>query len=105
MNNFYTIDFTNGCEIQSILGFDSSILEKGVDNPKRYYVSTTCNQIVVTNGTVRHVLSVPTGYCTYHKFIEAVGVGTATITASCEEFSDSVTITVNAPLTGITLNT
>lgn len=37
--------------------------------------------------------------------IEAVGVGTATITASCEEFSDSVTITVNAPLTGITLNT
>lgn len=37
--------------------------------------------------------------------IEAVGVGTATITASCEEFSDSVTITVNAPLAGITLNT
>ena len=37
--------------------------------------------------------------------IEATGVGTATITASCEEFSDSVTITVNAPLTGITLNT
>ena len=60
--------------IQSILGFDSSILEKGVDNHKRYYVSTTCNQILVTKGTVRHVLSVPTGYCTYHKFIEAVGV-------------------------------
>ena len=37
--------------------------------------------------------------------IEAVSVGTATITASCEEFSDSVTITVNAPLTSITLNT
>ena len=37
--------------------------------------------------------------------IEATAVGTATITASCEEFSDSVTITVNAPLTGITLNT
>ena len=37
--------------------------------------------------------------------IEAVGVGEATITASCEEFSDTVTITVNAPLTGITLNT
>ena len=36
--------------------------------------------------------------------IEAVGVGTATITASCEEFSDSVTITVNAPLTGISLD-
>ena len=37
--------------------------------------------------------------------IEATGVGEATITASCEEFSDTVTITVNAPLTGITLNT
>ena len=37
--------------------------------------------------------------------IEAAGVGEATITASCEEFSDSVTITVNAPLTSITLNT
>lgn len=36
--------------------------------------------------------------------IEAAGVGTATITASCEEFSDTVTITVNAPLTGIALN-
>ena len=37
--------------------------------------------------------------------IEAAGIGTATITASCEEFSDTVTVTVNAPLTGITLNT
>ena len=36
--------------------------------------------------------------------IEAAGVGTATITASCEEFSDTVTITVNAPLTGIALH-
>ncbi len=36
--------------------------------------------------------------------IEAVGIGTATITAAVDDFSDSVDITVNAPLTGITLN-
>ena len=74
VNNFYTIDFSDAREIQSILGFDSSVLEKGVDNPKRYYLSTTCNQIAVTNGTVTHVLSIPTGYYTYLEFIEAVGV-------------------------------
>ena len=37
--------------------------------------------------------------------IEAVGIGTATITASVDDFSDSVAITVNSPLTGIELNT
>ena len=74
MNNFYTIDFTNAHEIQSILGFDSSVLEKGVDNPKRYYLSKLCNQIEVTNGSARYVLSIPTGYYTYLEFIEAVGV-------------------------------
>ena len=36
--------------------------------------------------------------------IEAVGIGTATITASVDDFSDSVDITVNAPLTSITLD-
>ena len=73
MNNFYTIDFTNAPEIQSILGFESSILEKGIDNPKRYFMNTNWNQIVVTNGTERHILSIPTGYYTYIEFIEAVG--------------------------------
>ena len=37
--------------------------------------------------------------------IEAVGIGTAMITASVDDFSDSVAITVNSPLTGIELNT
>ena len=73
MNNFYTIGFTNATEIQSILGFESSILEKGIDNPKRYLMNTNCNQIVVTNGTERHILSISTGYYTYLEFIEAVG--------------------------------
>ena len=73
MTNFYTIDFTNAPEIQWMLGFESSVLEKGVDNPRRYFLSTNCNQIVVTNGTVSHMLSISTGYYTYLEFIEAVG--------------------------------
>ena len=73
VTNFYKIDFTNAPEIQSILGFESSVLEKGVDNPRRYFLSTNCNQIVVTNGTVSHMLSIFTGYYTYLEFIEAVG--------------------------------
>ena len=51
-HHFYTIDFTNAPEIQSILGFESSILEKGIDNPKRYFMNTNWNQIVVSNGTM-----------------------------------------------------
>ena len=74
MNNFYTINFTNASEIQSILGFDSSVLEKGVYNPKRYYLSTNCNQIVVSNGNVRYLLSIPTGYYTFIEFIEAIDI-------------------------------
>ena len=36
-------------------------------------MNTNWNQIVVSNGTERHVLSIPTGYYTYLEFIEAVG--------------------------------
>ena len=37
-------------------------------------MNTNWNQIVVSNGgTVRHILSIPTGYYTYLEFIEAVG--------------------------------
>ena len=72
MNHFYTIDFTNAPEIQSILGFQSSVLQKGLDNPRRYFLSRTCKEIVVTNGTTRYVLSIPTDYYTYLEFIEAV---------------------------------
>ena len=72
MNHFYTIDLRNAPEIQWILGFQSSVLEKGLDNPRRYFVSRTCKEIVVTNGTTGYVLSIPTGYYTYLEFIEAV---------------------------------
>ena len=33
VTDFYTIDFTNAPEIQSILGFEVSVLVKGLDNP------------------------------------------------------------------------
>ena len=79
LTNFYTIDLSCAPEIQSILRCESSVLEKEVDNPRRYCLSSVCNQVVVTNGTVRHVLSMPTGYCSYLEFIEAVGVETVKV--------------------------
>ena len=69
----YTIDFTNAPEIQSILGFESSVHVKWLDNPRLFFLSTSCNQIVVTNDTMSYVLSTPTGYYSFLEFIEAVG--------------------------------
>ena len=73
VTNFYTIDFTNVPEIQSILGFESSVFVKGLDNPRHYFLSTMCDQVVVTNRTVNHVLSMSTGYYTILEFIDVVG--------------------------------
>ena len=73
VTNFYTIDFTNVPEIQSIFGFESSVFVKGLDNPRHYFLNTMCDQVVETNGTVSHVLSMSTGYDTYLEFIDAVG--------------------------------
>ena len=73
VNHFYTIDFTKAPEIKAILGFESDRLVKGLDNPKRYYMSTSCNHMVVTNGNDSHMLTLPTGYYTFTEFIEAVG--------------------------------
>ena len=73
VNHFYTIDFTKAPEIQSILGFESSVLVKGLENPKRYYMSSSCNHLVVTDGNDHHVLTMPTGYYTFSEFIEAIG--------------------------------
>ena len=71
---FYLIDFTIVPEIRSILGFESSVLVKGLDNPRCYFLSTKYNQVVVTNGIVLHHLSMPQGYYyTFSKFIEVVG--------------------------------
>ena len=74
VNHFYIIDFTNAAEIQSILGFESDTLVKGVDNPRRYYLSSSCNQVAATDSRDSHVLTMPTEYYTFFEFIEAVGV-------------------------------
>ena len=65
-NGFETIDFTNAPEVQNILGFDSTVLEKGLDNPKRYYLSTTWNQSVVTNEITSVVISIDSVHKTYN---------------------------------------
>ena len=72
MTDFYTIDFTNAPEIQSILGFESSVLVKGLDNPRLFFLSTSCNQIMVTNGTTSYVLSMFSEYYTFLEFIVVV---------------------------------
>ena len=74
VNHFYTIDFTRVPEIQSILGFESDTLVKEVNNPRRYYLSSSCNQVVVTDSRDSHVLTMPTIYYTFSEFIEAVGI-------------------------------
>ena len=72
LTNFYTIVFRKVSEIQSILGFKSSVLEKEVDNPRRYFLSTSCSQGVVTIDETFHVLSMSIGYYLYPEFIDAV---------------------------------
>ena len=69
---FYTIDFTNAPEIQSILGFESSVLVEGLNNPRLFFLSTSCNQSVVTNDTMSYVLSMFSEYNTFLEFIEVV---------------------------------
>ena len=75
VTHFYTINFTNAPEIQSILGFEMSVFVKGLNNPRHYFLNTMCDQVVETNCIVSHVLSMPLGYYyyTYLEFIDAVG--------------------------------
>ena len=72
VTDFYTIDITNAPEIQSILGFESSVFVKGLDNPRLFFLSTSCNQIVVTKGTTSYVLSMFSEYNTFLEFIVVV---------------------------------
>ena len=48
------------------------MLEKEVDNPRRYFLSTSCSQGVVTIDETFHVLSMSIGYYLYPEFIDAV---------------------------------
>ena len=46
-----------GFLLKEILGFENDYIEKGMDVIKKYYVSTNCNQIVLTNGNDEHLES------------------------------------------------
>ena len=72
ITNFYMIDSTNAPETQSILGFESSVLVKGLDNSRRLFLSSVCSQVMMTNDIVLLVLSMYTGYYTFSEFIDAV---------------------------------
>ena len=69
----YIVETTPSISLWQSSTWSISPLEKGLDNPQCYFLSTVCNQVVVTNGTVCHVLSMHQGYYyTFSKFIEAV---------------------------------
>ena len=72
VNYFYRLDFTRAPTIQKILGFEQSVIQKGTEIIKRYYLDSSANQLVVTTGTTHHTLVIPTGYYTFAEFIEAV---------------------------------
>ena len=73
VNYFYRIDFLRAKIVQKILGFDKSVIIKGSDTIKKYFLSSSANKIVVTNGTISHVITIPSAYYTFTQFYEAVG--------------------------------
>ena len=64
-SSLHTFYLTNALDIREILEFKSSVLETGVDNPQRYYLSSVCNQVLGTNSIVLRVPSMHSGYYTY----------------------------------------
>ena len=48
------------------------MLEKGLDNPNRYYVSINWNQIEISNGITSVLVSIDRRYYTYLQFNESV---------------------------------
>ena len=72
VNYFYRLDFTRAPTIQKILGFEQSVIQKGTEIIKRYYLTSSANQLVVTTDTTHYTLVIPTGYYTFADFIEAV---------------------------------
>lgn len=73
VNYFYRIDFLRGKIVQRILGFDKSVIIKGSETIKKYFLSTSANKLVVTNGSVSHVITIPSTYYTFTQFYETVG--------------------------------
>ena len=71
-SSLHTFYLTNALDIREILEFKSSVLETGVDNPQRYYLSSVCNQVLGTNSIVLRVPSMHSRNNTYHEFIDTI---------------------------------
>ena len=73
VNYFYSIDFSNGKEIQTILGFqDEFILNEQVEN-KMYYLSSSANSLVIDVDGRTQMLRIPEGYYTWEQFYKKIG--------------------------------
>ena len=73
VNYFYSIDFSNGKEIQTILGFqDEFILNEQVEN-KMYYLSSSANSLVIDVDGRTQMLRIPEGYYTWEQFYHKIG--------------------------------
>ena len=73
VNYFYSIDFSNGREIQQILGFkDTFILNEQVEN-KMYYLTSSANSLVINIDDTTMMLRIPEGYYTWEQFYHKIG--------------------------------
>lgn len=73
VNYFYSIDFSNGKEIQTILGFqDEYILNEQVEN-KMYYLASSANSLVIDVDDRTQMLRIPEGYYTWEQFYKKIG--------------------------------
>ena len=73
VNYFYSIDFSNGKEIQTILGFqDEYILNEQVEN-KMYYLASSANSLVIDVDGRTQMLCIPEGYYTWEQFYKKIG--------------------------------
>lgn len=73
VNYFFSIDFSNGKEIQTILGFqDEFILNEQVEN-KMYYLSSSANSLVIDVDGITQLLRIPEGYYTWEQFYKKIG--------------------------------
>ena len=73
VNYFYSIDFSNGREIQQILGFkDTFILNEQVEN-KMYYLTSSANSLVINIDDTTMMIRIPEGYYTWEQFYQKIG--------------------------------
>ena len=72
VNYFYSINFSNGREIQQILGFkDTFILNEQIEN-KMYYLASSANSLVINIDDTTQLLRIPEGYYTWEQFYHKI---------------------------------